>query len=85
VELMTDESKEETPVPEPAKPKKRGRKKKEEHEQCLLDQAEIEANKTIFEKTLEQLLPLTHEEIEAETPLDPTWGTKKNTDNNKIF
>ncbi|MEX1028650.1 MAG: transposase [Paenibacillaceae bacterium] len=85
VELMTDEPQAETVVPEPAKPKKRGRKKKEEREQWLQEQAEIESNKTIFEKTLEQLLPLTHEEIEAETPLDPTWGTKKNTDNKKIF
>lgn len=84
-ELRTDESQAEIPVPEPAKPKKRGRKKKEEREQWLLEQTEMEAQKTIFEKTLEQLLPLTHDEIEAETPLDPTWGTKKNTDNKKIF
>jgi transposase len=85
VELVIDPPNEDTPAPEPAKPKKRGRKKKEEREQWLVEQAEIEANKTVFEKTLEQLLPLTYEEIEAETPLDPTWGTKKNTDNKKIF
>lgn len=85
VELKVEIPQEEPRVPEPAKSKKRGRKKKEEREQWLLDQAEIEANKTVFEKTLEQLLPLTHVEIEKETPLDPTWGTKKNTDNKKIF
>jgi transposase len=85
VELIIDPPQEETLAPEPAKPKKRGRKKKAEREQWLQEQAEIEAHKTVFEKTLEQLLPLTHEEIEAETPLDPTWGTKKNTDNKKIF
>ncbi|MBC8080071.1 MAG: transposase [Gorillibacterium sp.] len=84
-ELLPVRTKEEVPPAESATPKKRGRKSKEEREQWLLEQAEIEAQKTIFEKTLEQLLPLTHEEIEAETPLDPTWGTKKNTDNKKIF
>lgn len=85
MEMEIEKPKEESPVSEPIKPKKRGRKKKEEREQWLLEQAEIEAQKTVFEKTLEQLLPLTHEEIKAETPLDPTWGTKKNTDNKKIF
>lgn len=84
-ELLPTETKEAEPSAESAKPKKRGRKSKEEREQWLLEQAEIEAQKTIFEKTLEQLLPLTHGEIEAETPLEPTWGTKKNTDNKKIF
>lgn len=85
VERILAEPKAEIAAPEPAKPKKRGRKKKEEREQWLQEQAEIEAHKTIFEKTLEQLLLLTPEEIQAETPLDPTWGTKKNTDNKKIF
>ncbi len=62
-ELKIEKPQEETTVPEPVKPKKRGRKRKEEREQWLLEQAEIEANKAIFEKTLEQLLPLTLDEI----------------------
>lgn len=40
---MIPESKEEVPPTESAKPKKRGRKSKEEREQWLLEQAEIEA------------------------------------------
>jgi transposase len=85
IDLFPEKQKEETPVPEMEKPKKRGRKKKEEREQWLKEQAELEAAKTIFEKTLDQMIDYSYEEIEAEIPLDPSWGTKKNTDNKKFF
>lgn len=84
-ELAFDQPTEAAPDPKPTTPKKRGRKNKAEREQWLKEQAEIEAAKTIFEKTLEQMLNYSCEEIEAEIPLDPSWGTKKNTDNKKMF
>jgi transposase len=73
------------PEPEPAKPKKRGRKSKEEREQWLQEQADIEAAKNAFEKNLNGMLDHSLEEIEAHTPQHPSWGTKKNTENKKIF
>lgn len=76
---------EETTSPKPPKPKKRGRKKKEEREQWLKEQEAIEAAKPLFEKTLDHMLPYSYEELEAEIPMNPSWGTKKNTDNKKFF
>jgi transposase len=73
------------PVPEKAPLKKRGRKKKTEREQWLREQEEIEVNKTLMEKSMMQLLDHTAEDIMKEVPLNPVWGTKKNTKNRKIF
>lgn len=83
MDLLLEKPKEETPVSDPEKPKKRGRKRKEEREQWLKEQAEIEAAKPIFEKKLDQMADYSYEEIEAEIPLNPIWGTKKNTDSYK--
>jgi transposase len=73
------------PTPEKAPLKKRGRKKKTEREQWLREQEEIEANKTVMEKSMIQLLDHTAEDIVKEVPVNPAWGTKKNTKNHKIF
>lgn len=73
------------PETEPVKPKKRGRKSKEEREQWLQEQADIESAKNAFEKNLQGMLSHSLDEIETHTPQHPSWGTKKNTDNKKIF
>lgn len=73
------------PKSEPSKPKKRGRKSKAEREQWLQEQAQLEAEKNAFEKTLDGMVDQSGEEIEKHVPQHPSWGTKKNTENKKIF
>jgi transposase len=53
--------------------------------ELYLEQEELEANKTLMEKSLLQLLDYTAEDIINEIPNKPAWGTKKNTKNHKIF
>ncbi|GAA0358770.1 IS1182 family transposase [Bacillus horti] len=67
------------------KPKKRGRKTKAEHEQWLVEKAEQEANATIYEKTIEDQLDITLEELRISTPLTPEWGVKKNSAGKNVF
>lgn len=63
-----------------AAPKKRGRKKKEEREQWLIEQAEQEANRPLYEKKIEDQLDVSLEQLRAEIPQDPRWGVKKNSE-----
>lgn len=66
--------KEEKPKTEP---KKRGRKSKEEREKWLAEQAEKEANLTLFEKKMEVQLDAPLDELRSEVPQEPKWGIKK--------
>jgi transposase len=65
--------------------KKRGRKSKEEREKWLEEQQEIEANKALFEKKVEEQLQYEFKELEREIPLEPQWGIKKNSEGKNVF
>jgi transposase len=65
--------------------KKRGRKSKEEREKWLQEQLEIEANRPLFEKKVEEQLPYSFEELNQEIPLAPEWGVKKNSEGKNVF
>src|SRR5690625_4055362 len=67
------------------KPKKRGRKPKEEREQWLKEQAEKEANMPLYEKKIEAQLDVPLAELRAEVPGDPKWGVKKNSEGKNVF
>ncbi len=67
------------------KPKKRGRKKKEEREHWLLEQAEKEDNLTIYEKTIADQLDVPLQELRSSVPTQPGWGIKKNSEGKNIF
>ncbi len=69
----------------PAKPKKRGRKPKAEREQWLQEQAEKEANKSIYEKKIVDQLATDLSELRSEVPRDPEWGIKKNSEGKNEF
>lgn len=66
-------------------PQKRGRKKKEEREQWLLEKAEAEANLPIYEKKIEDQLDVSLEELRSSIPIDPKWGVKKNSEGKNMF
>ena len=66
-------------------PKKRGRKTKEEQAAWAVEQAEIEANLTTYEKSLEAQLSIPLETLWKDTPIDPNWGVKKNSDGKNTF
>ncbi len=68
-----------------SEPKKRGRKSKAELEQWLKEQAEIEANKPIFEKTIRDQLDVPLNVLRSEVPLVPEWGVKKNSEGKNVF
>lgn len=68
-----------------AKPKKRGRKSKQEREKWLREQAEKEANKPLYEKPIKAQLDVTLSELRAEVPQDPKWGVKKNSEGKNEF
>lgn len=57
-----------------AEPKKRGRKKKEEREQWVAEQAERKANLPLYEKKIEDQLDVPLSQLRAEIPQDPKWG-----------
>src|SRR5690625_5725057 len=63
-----------------SKPKKRGRKPKHEREQWLKEQAETEANLSIYEKKIEAQLDVSLYDLRSEVPQDRKWGVKKNSD-----
>ena len=65
--------------------KKRGRKSKAEREQWLKEQMELEANRPLFEKKVEEQLPYTFEELNEQIPLAPEWGVKKNSEGKNVF
>ena len=66
-------------------PKKRGRKSKEEREAWLLEQAEIEANLTTYEKKLAAQLTIPTATLLQDMPIQPKWGVKKNSDGKNTF
>ncbi len=68
-----------------SKPKKRGRKSKEEREQWLKDEAEKEANLPLYEKKIEAQLDVPLAELRPEVPQDPKWGVKKNSEGKNVF
>ena len=66
-------------------PKKRGRKKKEEREQWLLEKAEEEANLPLYEKTIAAQLDVSLSELRSSVPTHPEWGVKKNSAGKNVF
>ena len=66
-------------------PKKRGRKKKEEREDWLLEQAEKEASLPIYEKTIVDQLDVPLQELRSSVPSEPKWGVKKNSEGKNVF
>ena len=66
-------------------PRKRGRKKKEEREQWLIDKAEIEANLPVYEKKIEYQLDIPLKELRSSVPTQPKWGIKKNSEGKNVF
>ncbi|MFB7159974.1 transposase [Lysinibacillus sp. NPDC056232] len=70
---------------EPAPPKKRGRKSKEEREDWLTKQAEIEANQSTYEKEIRHQLDTPLETLWQDAPIEPNWGIKKNSDGKNTF
>ena len=66
-------------------PRKRGRKSKKEREAWLLEQAEIEANRTTYEKTLAAQLTIPTATLVQDMPTEPRWGVKKNSDGKNTF
>src|SRR5690625_3222904 len=67
------------------KPKKRGRKPKEEREQWLKEQAEKEANMPLYEKKIEAQLDASLPELRNGVPQDPKWGIKKNSKGKNVY
>lgn len=67
------------------KPKKRGRKSKAEREQWLQEQAEQEANLSLYEKPIEAQLGVSLEELRSSVPLAPKWGVKKNSEGKNAY
>ncbi|MEY9978604.1 transposase [Lysinibacillus sp. RC79] len=70
---------------EPTPPKKRGRKSKEEREDWLTKQAEIEANQSTYEKEIRHQLDTPLETLWQDAPIEPNWGIKKNSDGKNTF
>jgi len=68
-----------------SKPKKRGRKSKEEREQWLKAKAEKEANLPLYEKKIETQLDVPLSALRAEVPQDPKWGVKKNSEGKNVY
>jgi transposase len=67
------------------KQKKRGRKTKAEQEAYQLEVQERESQKSIYEKKIEDQLPISLETLRNEAPLEPNWGIKKNSEGKNTF
>jgi hypothetical protein len=65
--------------------KKRGRKSKAERDQWLKEQAELEANRPLFEKKVEEQLQYSFSELNKQISLAPEWGVKKNSEGKNVF
>ncbi|MDA8442423.1 MAG: IS1182 family transposase [Peptococcaceae bacterium] len=72
-------------VPDQQSPKKRGRKPKAEREKWLKEQQELEENRPLFEKKIEDQLPLDFATIKQQIPQVPHWGIKKNSEGKNVF
>jgi transposase len=66
-------------------PKKRGRKPKGEQEAFQLEVQERERQMSIYEKKIEDQLPINLETLRTEVPLGPNWGIKKNSEGKNTF
>ncbi|WP_019412367.1 transposase, partial [Paenisporosarcina sp. TG20] len=66
-------------------PKKRGRKKKEEREQWLVEKAEEEANLPLYEKTIAAQLNVPLSKLRDSVPTSPEWGVKKSSEGKNVF
>lgn len=66
-------------------PKKCGRKSKKERETWLLEQAEIEANRTTYEKTLAAQLTIPTATLVQDMPMELRWGVNRNSDGKNTF
>jgi transposase len=64
-------------------PQKRGRKKKEEREQWLIEKAEIEANLLVYEKKIEYQLDIPIKDLRSSVPAQAKWGIMKNCEGEK--
>ncbi|PGS45881.1 transposase [Bacillus sp. AFS041924] len=60
--------------------KKRGRKSKAEKARYDQQKQAENENKSIYEKTIADQLDVSLEELEAEMPIQPKWGIKKNSE-----
>jgi transposase len=65
--------------------KRRGRKSKAEREQWLQEQMELEANRPLFEKKVEEQLTVSSSELNKQIPMAPQWGVKKNSEGKNVF
>ena len=70
---------------EPKAPKKRGRKSKAEREAWLVEEAEKASNLRTYEKELKEQVDIPLEVLWKDTPLEPNWGVKKNSDGKNVF
>ena len=68
-----------------APPKKRGRKSKEEREDWLAKQVEIEANQSTYEKEIRHQLDTPMVTLWQDAPIEPNWDIKKNSDGKNTF
>lgn len=65
--------------------KKRSRKSKAERDQWLQEQMELEANRSLLEKKVEEQLPYSFAELAEQIPLAAEWGVKKNSEGKNVF
>lgn len=82
------EARDQAPVKEEhpkAKPKKRGRKSKEEREKWLQEKAEKEVNLPLYEKPIEAQLDVSLDDLRTLIPIDPKWGIKKNSEGKNAY
>lgn len=68
----------------PTLPKKRGRKSKAEREVWLLQKQQEEAQKSIYEKKIEDQLHVSYEILREQMPITPTWGVKCNSEGKNL-
>ena len=66
-------------------PKKRGRKSKSEQVAFQLEVQEQESQMSIYEKKIEDQLPVNLETLRIGVPLEPNWGIKKNSEGKNTF
>lgn len=51
----------------------------------MIEQAEREANQSLFERKLEDQLDVPLAQLHAEMPQNPEWGVKKNSEGKNVF
>jgi transposase len=68
-----------------SKPKKRGRKSKEEREKWLKEKTEKEEKLPLYEKPIEAQLDVSLDDLRTLVPIDPKWGVKKNSEGKNAY